>query len=128
MEQLPVDQPDRRARETSVRHVTFGVMLVVAGIILAVQQLDVFHVFALWPLLLVALGVTKIAGGCCVHRRRSGAWLVVIGLWLALNQMTALRYRDTWPLLLVAVGALIVWDAISPSDRCPLCSEGHHAR
>ncbi len=128
MEERSIDQTtDRREREARVRRVTFGAVLVAAGVILVFHRLDIFHVFDLWPLLIVALGISKIVGGCCAHARRSGAWLLAIGLWLALNEMTSLRYRDTWPLLLVAVGALIVWDAVQPSDRCPLCAEGHHA-
>lgn len=117
-------EPDRAAR---IRHVTFGGLLVAAGVILLLHQLDIFYVVGLWPLLLVGLGITKLAAGCCAHSRRAGAWLLAIGLWFSLNEFTSLRYRDTWPLLLVAVGALIVWNAVAPVEPCPCCAEGHHA-
>ncbi len=127
MEENPVEQHPDAAREARVRHVTFGAVLVAAGIILVLHHLDIFHVFALWPLLIVSVGISRIVGGCCAHTRREGAWVLMIGTWLLLNQLHVLRYGDSWPILLVAVGVLIVWDAISPSDRCPLCAEGHHA-
>ena len=131
MEQAPVERADRlahEARETRVRQVTFGTLLVVAGVILVLHQMDIFHVFSLWPLLLVGLGATRIIAGCCAHARKGGAWLLVIGTWFLLNQQHILRYRDSWPILLVAVGVLIVIDAVWPSDRCTLCAEAHHGR
>ncbi len=131
MEHAPVEQADRlahEARETRVRHLTFGAMLVVAGVILVLHQMDIFDVFSLWPLLLVGLGLSRIIAGCCAHSRKSGAWLLAIGAWFLLNQQHVLRYRDSWPILLVAVGVLIVIDAVWPSDRCTLCAEGHHGR
>jgi len=128
MEEASIKGADRCEHETRVRHVTFGALLVVAGVILALHQLSIFHVFGLWPLLLVGLGISKIAAGCCAHARKSGAWLLAFGLWFLLNEMTSLRYRDTWPMLIVAIGILIVWDAVWPSDRCSLCAECHHDR
>jgi hypothetical protein len=126
MPDATVDQTGRRQHEARVRHVTFGVMLVVAGVILTIHQLNIFHVFGLWPLLLVGFGISKIVAGCCTHARREGAWLLAFGLWFTINEVTSLRYRDTWPILVVAIGILIVWDAVWPSDCCSLCAEGHH--
>ncbi len=117
---------DRTSPRRRIRNLVFGAMLIVGGIVLAVNGLTIFYVFALWPLLLVGLGAGKVLGGCCAAERRTGAWLLAIGLWFALNQFTVLGYHDTWPLLLVAVGALIVWDAAAPADRCPACAEGRH--
>jgi len=128
MEQDRLEPNALLSRQARVRQVTFGGLFVAAGVILFLHQLDIFHVFGLWPLLLVGLGITKLLAGCCTHSRRAGAWLLVVGLWFSLNEFTSLRYHDTWPLLLVAVGALILWDAVSPSDCCPHCAEGHHAR
>ena len=128
MAQGPLDVNARLERQARIRHVTIGLLLVAAGVILVLHQLNIFYVFGLWPLLMVGLGLVKLLSGCCAHARRSGAWLLAIGLWFSLNEFTSLRYRDTWPLLLVVVGMLIVWDAVSPAARCSCCAEGHHAR
>ena len=87
MEEDLVEHDGRREHEARVRHATFGAMLVVAGIILALHQLNIFHVFGLWPLFLVGLGISKIAAGCCAHARKSGAWLLAFGLWFTLNEV-----------------------------------------
>ncbi len=132
MEQTPdgqaADRVAQEARAARIRHVTFGVVLVAAGVILALHNLDIFHVVSLWPLLLIGLGLSRIIAGCCGHARKSGAWLLVIGTWFLLNQQHILRYGDSWSILIVGVGVLIVIDAVWPSDRCTLCAEGHHGR
>ncbi len=121
-------QAAKSERQSPTRHLVFGLMLIVGGIVLTLNGLDIAYVFGLWPLILVGLGISRILDACCAERRRSGAWLLAIGSWCALNEFTALRYRDTWPLLLVAVGALIIWDAAVPASRCSLCAEGRHGR
>ncbi len=120
--------PDTIARRTHIRQMVFGATLVAAGVILVLDHRTIFHAVNLWPLFLVGWGASRLVGACCAHERRSGVWVATIGLWFALNQLTPLGYGDTWPLLLVAVGALVVWDAVSPVDRCPACAEGHHDR
>ncbi len=118
-----------RQERAPMRHLVFGLMLIVGGILLTLNGHGIEYVFGLWPLVPVGLGVDRILNACCTHRRRAGTWLLAIGSWLSLNAFTTLGYRDTWPLLLLAVGVLIMWEAVSPSgDRCPSCAEGADAR
>jgi hypothetical protein len=114
------------ARQTRARQIGFGLALAAAGVYLTARGLNIFHVFDLWPLLLIGLGLSKIFGGCCRRGRRSGFWLVAFGTWFALPRFTDLRYHDTWPMLLVMIGGLMVWDALSPAGRCAICAESRH--
>lgn len=111
-----------------MKQIVFGAMLILAGIVLVLNHRDIFAVFSLWPLLIVGFGLARVLGGCCARERRGGFWMLGIGGWLSLNKFTTLSAHDTWPLLLVIVGTLIAWDAMSPSERCTSCAEGHHAR
>jgi len=104
--------------------IVFGVFLIVGGLLLLFTRHSIWNLFALWPLILIGLGVHKLVGACCAYKRREGFWLLGIGSWLGLNEFTVLRYHDTWPLLLVVVGALIAWEALAPPVRCQICAEG----
>ena len=128
MEPAPLEENARRERQVRIRHVTFGLLFVAAGVILALNGLSIFYAFSLWPLLMVGIGLARLLSACCGHSRRSGVWLLAIGAWLTLCNLTPLGYRDTWPLLLVVVGGMIVWDAVSPPAQCSFCAGGHHAR
>ena len=116
------------ARQARARHIGFGLALAAAGVYLTVRGLSVFHVFDLWPFLLIGLGLSKILSGCCRRGRRGGIWLLAIGGWFALPRFTFVSYHDTWPLLLVVIGGLMAWDALVPPGRCPMCAEGRHDR
>ncbi len=121
-------QQVERSGRAPLRHLVFGLMLIVGGGVLTLNGRGIEYVFGLWPLIPLGLGVDRILGACCAHRRRGGLWLVAIGSWFSLNAFTSLRYRDTWPWLLLAVGVLIIWEAVAPSgERCSLCAEGGHA-
>jgi hypothetical protein len=115
-------------RHSRAKQIGFGVTLVVAGLLLAVRGLDIWHVFNLWPLFLVGLGLSKMLAACCKRETRSGVWLLALGLWFALNQFTVLGYHQTWPMLLAAIGGFMVWDALVPADRCANCARRRHDR
>jgi hypothetical protein len=116
------------ARESRAKHIGFGITLAAAGLYLAARGLSIWHVFDLWPFLLIGLGLSRILSACCRRGRRSGIWLLSIGGWFALTQFTLLGYHDTWPLLLVLIGGLVVWGALVPVEPCAACAEGRHDR
>lgn len=122
---------DTNPARVNLGRVVVGAAFLVWGLLLTLDRTGVVyvrHAGALWPLVLVALGVGKIAG--CDSRRglRSGMWLLVIGLWFALNEFTVFGYHDTWPLLVVAAGAMMVWDVITGSGAARSATEGENGR
>jgi hypothetical protein len=110
------------------RRFVFGIVLVLGGLVLLVNRLDIFHVFALWPLFIVGLGLAKIVCACCGRQRRNGIWLLAFGVWFSINEFTSLGYHHTWPLILVAVGGMMAWDAMAAPTSCPRCQEDRHGR
>jgi len=99
-----------------------GLTIVALGVVLQLGELGVIDVRggwrAWWPLLLIGMGVARLASS--PHRgERDGGGLVVIGGWLLLNQLRILEYRTSWPLLLVGVGVSIVFKALTGASGLP---------
>jgi hypothetical protein len=100
---VPVD----RRREAAP---LFGVILIIVGIVFLLDELGIMmlgHLETWWPMLLVLLGVSKMA-----WKRRVGAggWLVLVGLWLQAVQLSlfGLTFGNSWPVFLIAVGAILI--------------------
>jgi hypothetical protein len=88
----------------------FGVILIVIGIVFLLDELGIMligHLETWWPMLLVLLGVSKMA-----WKRRVGAggWLVMVGLWLQAVELSlfGLTFGNSWPVFLIAVGAILI--------------------
>lgn len=100
----------------NVGRLVLGTALLAWGLVLTLDRtglVDVRHAGALWPALIIALGVGKIAGSDNRRARRSGVWLLMIGLWFGFTEYTVFGYHDTWPLLVAAVGVMMVWDVLA---------------
>jgi predicted membrane protein len=90
-----------------------GVCLVLAGVVLALDQLGVVqanHLLRFWPAALIIVGLAMLQ-----HGDRHGALralvLIVVGGWLLLNTLGLVRldlWEFIWPLLLVLFGAKIM--------------------
>lgn len=87
-----------------------GGFLVLAGILLTLDNLEIFDTYRLlawWPLVLVLIGLLKILAK---SGRFFGAVLIVFGAWmLALNlHLTRITFFDLWPLIFVLAGGAMV--------------------
>ncbi|MBK7474207.1 MAG: hypothetical protein IPI73_29645 [Betaproteobacteria bacterium] len=100
-------------RDRSQHRVVFGVLIILAGTLALLDNLNVFNarqVIQFWPTVLIVFGVLKVyqardAGGYAV-----GGALIVVGAAITLRNMGIIdfRWRDWWPLLLIAGGVLII--------------------
>jgi len=108
-----------RRRESGQGEITFGLLMMAAGLALVLDQQGVLEVWQWnhwWPLVLVILGTWKIASPPEKRDAAGGAMLVVIGAWIlaCTHEWMGLTYRNSWPLILVAFGAKMVIEAITP--------------
>jgi predicted membrane protein len=111
-----------------------GVVIVFIGAVLLADNLGWFEaryvLRSLWPLALVAVGVTMVRSPD--HRRsRSWGWvLITIGVWLFLDRIGWLHV-SLWhlllPGLLLFVGGTLVWRALAgPPKARPVASPDDH--
>jgi len=89
-----------------------GFVLAAFGVGMLVDRTDLIGmpgVSRLWPVVLIAVGLTHFMGPQADIRH--GAGLIATGFWLLLVTLTRLEFRDTWPMLLVIFGLSTIWRA-----------------
>jgi len=97
-------------------NVTMGLLLIVIGLILFGDQLNLawsWDMGRLWPLILIVLGIGKLVAPAA-GKRGSGVWLVFIGGVFLLHTWRIVSIRDSWPLFIVAFGVALLIGAWSP--------------
>jgi hypothetical protein len=112
----PPTSPEQPAGDFRVTpRLVIGLAIMLAGLLLAVDSLGLFdtgRIFRFWPIVLIAVGVTKLLGDA---RQRSGAfvWIAIGGALLALN-LDLLSFPRVAAIVLFLVGARIAWKALAP--------------
>ncbi len=105
--------PDENRPPVDPSRVFFGGVLMLVGLGLLLDRTGWLDALSrLWPLLLVGLGVVKLAFPRRDDGRGGGAWLILIGLLLLGDSLRVLTFRQSWPLFLVAGGGSIVWNGL----------------
>lgn len=99
-------------RNKSDKRFYFGVILIVLGVILILERLNlipesVADMLISWQMLLVGIGVLSLIGG----NRTSGTILIVIGATFMIPELITVPHeirRIYWPLILVIIGIAIL--------------------
>ena len=89
--------------------VVAGVVVLLLGVALFFDQLGsirFYEIGRLWPLIVVAVGVSRLLGADGRQTRRRALVVLFIGVWLFIANMAlfGLDWEHSWPLALVAVG------------------------
>jgi predicted membrane protein len=121
------DHLDRRIRERAGRRgayvsqpVLTGLIVIAVGVLLTLNNLgliEIGEIWRYWPLILVAMGVTRLVQPRHSHGRGLGLFLVLLGGWLLLTNLHVVEWsvRKYWPLMLVFLGLVIIWGALTRS-------------
>jgi hypothetical protein len=100
-----------------------------AGVLLILDEAGVLRVGGLgrlWPLLLVGLGIARLAMAQQGDSRQGAFWLLVVGGVFSIDHFLGYRVHHTWPLVIVAVGVGLVWGALRPRCPAPAATEDSH--
>jgi hypothetical protein len=99
------------------RQMVIGLLLVVFGVGLLLDQLgmfDITRVWHYWPLILVVIGVTRMIGFPSARDFTSGLWMAAVGLWLFLvfEGMYGLTFYNSWPVFIIISGVSMVLEPV----------------
>ena len=88
-----------------------GALLMLVGTLVLLDHMNVVNgrlLWKYWPLLLVLLGIAKIANE---GRIVGGVLLLLLGGFLMLEHLgyTTLTWENIWPVALIAAGAAMIW-------------------
>jgi Domain of unknown function (DUF5668)/Cell wall-active antibiotics response 4TMS YvqF len=98
-----------------------GVTVMALGLALALDNFGLFqirYIFRLWPLVLIAIGLTRLSASVRHGGRPEGYVLTLVGAGLLLMNLGLLDFRQALAFFLLAVGGVIVYRA----TRGPLSS------
>lgn len=100
----------------SGRLIVGGVLLALGAALLAAELGIVLpvRIWRWWPIVPLALGVSRLAFSTDPARRRGGFWLVVLGIWggVCMLGLFGLGWGSSWPIWLIAIGLRIVLDGL----------------
>lgn len=96
---------------------TVGVFLVAMGSIVLLSDFGLNlagSIWSYWPLIVIAIGMTKVMEPRHPGERAEGIWVGIAGLWLMVSThgIFGLGFGKTWPLVLIIAGAHIAWQAV----------------
>ncbi len=94
----------------SSRHFVVGIIILVLGLILLLDQLGFSEANKLWPLILIYFGVTKFRSSTDIVGRFWSGFLALLGISLELEELGIghINIATIWPVLLICIGVLLV--------------------
>jgi Domain of unknown function (DUF5668)/Cell wall-active antibiotics response 4TMS YvqF len=98
----------------------FGLAIMAWGLMLTLDNFGVVEArqyWKLWPVIMIAVGLARLAESVRSGSRMSGGLLVIIGLAFLLHNLEIVRLKQLWPLILFVVGGSIVWKALGPKGQ-----------
>ncbi len=101
----------------------FGLVLVTLGVLWTLDNagmIDAERIIRFWPLIFIAVGLSKLIGFGTPRRPTAGTIFLLLGVLFSIDQFDLFRWdaADAWPLFLIALGGLIVWrSARGPGRR-----------
>jgi hypothetical protein len=98
-----------------------GIFLLLAGAALMLGKFDFIYIdspWHFWPVILLAIGIGKLADAEYSWEYRKAVWTLFIGSWFLVSELHlfGLSYRNSWPILLIGIGIGMLWKSIYPSN------------
>lgn len=96
-----------------------GGLFIVIGLLFLMDSLHVFNMARYvnyWPLVLVVVGIWKMATGESPRRFPEGVSFIFIGLYVTalMHRLWDMTFWNSWPVLLIVQGIVMAWKGMLP--------------
>ncbi len=92
-----------------------GLIVAAVGLVFLLNNLNVVrihNVWEFWPVILIVIGITRLADSTDTHEKTGGAIMILVGGVLLSTSLGLLSWRvwQFWPLILIGVGLLMLFN------------------
>jgi len=111
-------------RGPATQGVIFAVIIIALGVLLFLDNIGLFRfhdIWQFWPVLLIALGVSKLFDTKGIGGQVWAAMWILVGTGFLLDHLGVwhMNWGTIWPLALVAFGATMLVNALDRHQRAP---------
>jgi predicted membrane protein len=99
-----------------------GVLVIIAGVILLLDQFGIVnadHLWPYWPIAVILVGLSKFFQCQTRGGRVWGAIITFLGVGLLLENLNIayMRWEAVWPTVIIAIGGFMAWNALNSPRR-----------
>lgn len=100
----------------ATQRMVFGLIILALGVLFLLDNLDLIEMGSLgdyWPLIFVAIGLSKVLQPSEAPGRLVGVIFVAVGVWWTLANLDLVEHYPIhyWPVILILIGTSILWRA-----------------
>jgi len=119
-----IDERIRGGRQNhGLSHLILGVGIVAVGVGLLLDQMGIYRIGDLWrywPVILIALGLSKIVDSPMGGAKLWGGFMFLIGCGFLADNFGLIHFSFNliWPLAIIYFGASMLWRGLAPAGSC----------
>lgn len=111
-----MERTDRIAGPRNAPRLFVGLVICALGLLALLDNLgwiEFGNIWRLWPLILIALGMSRLLRPPGSQGRFAGCILVILGGWFLLSNMDIIPFHIglVWPLVVLLIGGRLIWGA-----------------
>ena len=108
--------------------VVIGSVLIALGIVFVLMNVGVIEsvpIHDFWPVIIILIGIGKLAQAGNGRERWGGVWMILLELWLQVSvlKLFGLSFHNSWSLLLIIFGMYIAGMALTKHSHTTLAKE-----
>jgi hypothetical protein len=116
-----IDERMRGRRTPGLSHLILGVAIVAVGVALLLDNMGIYRfgeLWRFWPVILIALGLSKLLDSGAGGGRLWGGLLVVLGCGFVADNLHIFHFgfELIWPLVITYFGGMLLWRGLSPAS------------
>ena len=122
-----IDQRMQWRHRPGLSHLILGLAIVAIGVGLLLDNMGIYRigdVWRFWPVILIALGISKVMDSPVGGGKLWGGFLFLLGCGFLADNLNLFHFSFNliWPLLIIYFGGMMLWRSLSPGAPGWSCS------